>query len=235
MSNLKTLKQDVLKANQELPKRNLVLYSWGNVSCIDRSKGVIVIKPAGIPYDRLTVENMSVTDLKGRVLDGPYKPSVDLPIYLVLYKAFNTVSAIVHTHSTYATMWAQAEQAIPCYGTTHADYFYGEVPCTRMLNKDEIDRNYEKATGEAILEEFQKRDPEQIQGVLVAAHGAFTWGSDPWNAVHKSVVLEEIAKMAFGSLLLKPGIAPIHNYLLDRHFLRKHGPDAYFNHDDIGK
>jgi L-ribulose-5-phosphate 4-epimerase len=177
---------------------------------------------------------MSVTDLEGNVLEGPYKPSVDLPIHLVLYKAFPKIAAITHTHSTYATMWAQAERAIPCYGTTHADYFYGKVPCTRMLTEHEIAGDFEVETGNIIVEVFQDLDPVQVPGVLVAGHGPFTWGPDPWESVHNAVVLEELAKMALGSLFLKPEMSPISQSLLDKHFLRKHGPDAYFDHDDMG-
>ena len=234
MNNIKELKQAVLAANLELPARKVVIYSWGNVSGIDRDEGIIVIKPAGIPYNELTLENMSVTDLTGNVLDGPYKPSVDLPIHLVLYKAFSSISAIVHTHSTYATMWAQAGRSIPCYGTTHADYFYGEVPCTRMLTDQEIAGDFEVETGNIIVERLGDLHPEQIPGVLVAGHGPFTWGRDPWEAVHQCVVLEKIAKMAVGSLFLNSNISPIPQSLLDKHFLRKHGPNAYFEYDDMG-
>ncbi len=228
------LKHTVLGANLELLARSVVIYSWGNVSAIDREQGIIVIKPAGIPYKELTLDNMSVTDLKGNVLEGPYKPSVDLPIHRVLYKAFSNVNAITHTHSTYATMWAQAERAIPCYGTTHADYFYGEVPCTRMLSDQEIAGDFEVETGNVIVEAFRDLDPLQAPGVLVAGHGPFTWGSEPWESVHNAVVLEELAKMALGSLLLRPDMAPLPQSLSDKHFFRKHGPDAYFDHDDMG-
>lgn len=234
MSTIQELKQAVLAANLELPARKVVIYSWGNVSGIDREKGIIVIKPAGIPYPELTPDNMSVTDLEGNVVEGPYKPSVDLPIHLVLYKAFSDIGAITHTHSTYATMWAQAERSIPCYGTTHADYFYGEVPCTRMLTDQEIAGDFEIETGNVIVETFRERNPLEVPGVLVAGHGPFTWGPEPWESVHNAVVLEELAKMAIGSMLLKPDIAPLSQSLLDKHFLRKHGPNAYFEYDDMG-
>jgi L-ribulose-5-phosphate 4-epimerase len=235
MKDLKELKKSVLDANLELPKRNLVIYSWGNVSGLDREKGMIVIKPAGIPYRELTLDNLSVTDLKGNVIEGPFKPSVDLAIHIVLYKAFPDISGITHTHSTYATMWAQGGKAIPCYGTTHADYFYGDIPCTRMISKEEATDNYEEATGKIIVEAFSGIDPLQVPGVLVAGHGPFTWGKEPWESVHHSVVLEEIAQMAYGSLILNPEISPISDYLLNKHFMRKHGPTAYFDHDDMGR
>ena len=231
---LQYLKQTVLEANLELPARKVVIYSWGNVSGIDREKGIIVIKPAGIPYPELTLDNMSVTDLEGNVLEGPYKPSVDLPIHLVLYKKFSDIGAITHTHSTYATMWAQAERSIPCYGTTHADYFYGEVPCTRMLSDLEIGGDFEIETGNVIVETFRERNPLEVPGVLVAGHGPFTWGRESWESVHNAVVLEELAEMAIGSMFLKPDIAPLSQNLLDKHFLRKHGPNAYFEYDDMG-
>ena len=228
------LKKAVVAANKELPKQNLVKYSWGNVGAIDREKGVVVIKPVGMPYDELTVDNVSVTDLDGKILEGPFNPSVDLPIHLVLFKAFPQVNAIVHTHSTYATMWAQAGFDIPCLGTTHADYFYKSIPCTRQLTDKEINGNFEVETGNVIVERFKDLDPVAVPGVLVASHGVFTWGSDVWDAVHKSVVLEEIAKMALGTRLLNPSIGPVPNSLMDRHYFRKHGANAYFDHDDHG-
>lgn len=235
MGDILSLKKAVVEANKELPKQNLVKYSWGNVGAIDRELGIIVIKPVGMPYDDLSVENVSVTDLDGNILEGPFNPSVDLPIHAVLFKAFPNINAIVHTHSTYATMWAQAGRDIPCYGTTHADYFYKSIPCTRQLFTDEINGNFEVETGKVIVERFKDIDPIAVPGVLVASHGVFTWGTDVWDAVHKSVVLEEIAKMALGTVLLKPNVSEVPSALMDRHYFRKHGANAYFDHDDHGK
>lgn len=232
---IEELKKAVVEANKELPKQNLVKYSWGNVGAIDRERGVVVIKPVGMPYDELSVDNVSVTDLDGRILEGPFNPSVDLPIHLVLFKAFPQISAIVHTHSTFATMWAQAGYDIPCLGTTHADYFYKSIPCTRQLTDEEINGDFEIETGNVIVERFKHLDPLAVPGVLVASHGVFTWGSDVWDAVHKSVVLEEIAKMAWGTRLLNPSIGEVPSSLMDRHYFRKHGANAYFDHDDYGK
>lgn len=231
---LNDLKKLVVEGNKELPKQGLVKYSWGNVSAIDREKGIIVIKPVGLPYDDLTVDNVSVVSIDGKVLEGQYNPSVDLQTHIVLYKAFKGVNAIAHTHSTYATMWAQACSDLPCYGTTHADYFYKEVPCTRLLTDDEINGDYEEETGKIILERFAGIDPVNTPGVLVANHGPFTWGKDVWDAVHKSVVLEEIAKMALGTKLINPAIPQVNDELMDKHFFRKHGPGAYFVNDDYG-
>lgn len=235
MGDILSLKKAVVEANKELPKQNLVKYSWGNVGAIDRELGIIVIKPVGMPYDDLSVENVSVTDLDGNILEGPFNPSVDLPIHAVLFKAFPKINAIVHTHSTYATMWAQAGRDIPCYGTTHADYFYKSIPCTRQLFTDEINGNFEVETGKVIVERFKDIDPIAVPGVLVASHGVFTWGTDVWDAVHKSVVLEELAKMALGTVLLKPNVSEVPSALMDRHYFRKHGANAYFDHDDHGK
>ena len=231
------LKKMVVEANKELPKRNLVKYSWGNVSAIDREKGIVVIKPVGISYDELTVDNVSVVDMDSNVLEGPFNPSVDLPIHMVLYKEFEEIGAIVHTHSTYATIMAQLGIPIPCLGTTHADYFYGEIPCTRPLTKEEVEGDYEHETGKAIIEKFKELNlsPLDMPGVLSYSHGPFTWGKDVWEAVHKTVVLEEIAKMAWGVLAINPTAKPIPDYLVDRHFCRKHGPNAYFTNDDYGK
>ncbi len=232
--DLGEMKKTVVAANKELPKQHLVKYSWGNVSSIDRKKGLIVIKPVGIPYDELTEENISVTDLDGKVISGPYNPSVDLPIHIVLFKAFSEINSIVHTHSTFATMWAQAGMDIPCYGTTHADYFYKSIPCTRQLTDEEINGNFEENTGKVIVERFKDISPVSVPGVLVASHGVFTWGKDVWEAIHNSVVLEEIAKMALGTKMLSPDIESVPIALMDKHYYRKHGPDAYFDHDDYG-
>jgi len=233
--NIAKIKEAVVEGNKELPRQNLVKYSWGNVAAIDREKGIIVIKPVGMPYDELSVDNVSVVDLQGNILEGPFKPSVDLPIDMVLFENFKSVQAIVHTHSTFATMWAQAGRDIPCYGTTHADYFYKEIPCTRQLTDDEINGCFEKETGKLIVERFEGRDPMAAPGVIVAGHGVFTWGSDVWDAVHKSVVLEEIAKMAWGTCLLNPAVQSVPASLMDRHYFRKHGTNAYFDHDDHGR
>jgi len=233
--DLLELKKAVVEANKELPKQNLVKYSWGNVGAIDREMGVIVIKPVGMPYDELTVDNVSVTDLEGNIMEGPYNPSVDLPIHAVLFKAFPEINAIVHTHSTFATMWAQTARDIPCFGTTHADYFYRSIPCTRQLSDEEINGDFEVNTGNVIVERFRGLDPVAVPGVLVASHGIFTWGADVWEAVHNSVILEEIAKIAFGTCLMKPEVTAVPSALMDRHYYRKHGPTAYFDHDDYGK
>ena len=232
--NLNELKKMVVEANKDIPRQGLVKFSWGNVGAIDREEGVVVIKPVGIPYDELNVNNVSVVDLDGRIIEGPYNPSVDLPIHLVLFKAFPKVNAIVHTHSTFATMWAQAHMDIPCYGTTHADYFYKSIPCTRQLTDSEINGDFEQNTGRVIVECFNDRDEMATPGVIVASHGPFTWGTDVWDAVHKSVVLEEIAKMALGSKLLSDSIRNVPDSLMDRHYYRKHGPTAYFDNDDHG-
>ena len=231
-----TLKQMVVMANKELPKRDLVKYSWGNVSAIDRTQGIVIIKPVGMPYDDLTIENISVVDLASNILQGPFKPSVDLPIHMALYENFPEINAIVHTHSTYATIMAQLKRSIPCFGTTHADYFRGEIPCVRELLDEEIDGPYEYQTGMAIVETLNALNltSTEMSGALSPSHGPFTWGSDVWDAVHKTVVLEEIAKMAWGCLCVNPQLDKISVVMQDRHFLRKHGPTAYFTNDDYG-
>lgn len=225
---LEQLKQSVLEANLELPVRGLVVYTWGNVSGIDREKGLIVIKASGVRYEEMTLEHMLVLDLNGNIVEGKYKPSSDTPTHLALYKAFSDIGGIVHTHSTWATVWAQAQKGIPCYGTTHADYFYGEIPCTRLLKEKEINGEYEAETGAVIIEAFSGMDPVHVPGVLVAGHGPFTWGKDAHDAVHNSVVLEQIAKMAYGSKTLNAAIQPVPTVLLNKHFLRKHGKNAYY-------
>ncbi len=225
---LEELKDAVLEANLELPKRNLVIYTWGNVSGVDRDKGMIVIKPSGVPYKGMKREHLVVVDFNGKVVEGTSKPSVDTKTHLVLYQAFTNIGGIVHTHSPWATMWAQACRPISCFGTTHADYFYGEIPCTEKLTREQIKNDYEKETGNVIVEKFKTLNPDYMPGVLVASHGPFTWGKDPYSAVHNSAVLEEIAKMAWGTLSLAPKASPISSYLLEKHFFRKHGPNAYF-------
>jgi len=225
---LEKLKEEVWRANLDLPRCGLVTFTWGNVSAIDRKEGLIVIKPSGVAYEELKPEHMVVVDLNGNIVEGDYKPSSDTPTHVVLYKAFKEIGGVVHTHSRWATAFAQAGKPIPCYGTTHADYFYGEIPCTRKMRAEEIEGEYEKETGNVIVETFQDTDPMEIPAVLVNMHGPFTWGKDAHDAVHKSVVLEEVAKMAFTTMTLTPGIKPIDQKLLDKHFLRKHGANAYY-------
>ncbi len=225
---LEALKKQVYEANMELPRRGLITYTWGNVSGIDRESGLFVIKPSGVDYDELKPEDMVVMDLDGNKVEGDYNPSSDTPTHLELYKAFAEVGGIVHTHSPWATSWAQAGRSIPCYGTTHADYFYGEIPCARSLTEEEINGEYEKNTGLVIIETFQGKNPMHIPGVLCTNHGPFTWGTDADNAVHNAVVLEEVAKMACRTEQLKPGTAPAPQVIQDKHFLRKHGANAYY-------
>ncbi len=227
---LEALKQDVYDANMELPRRGLITYTWGNVSGLDRENRLFVIKPSGVEYSDLKPEDMVVMDLMGNKVEGRYKPSSDMATHLELYKAFPEIGGIVHTHSTWATSWAQALRGIPCYGTTHADYFYGEIPCTRALTTEEISTNYEMNTGLVIIETFRDRNPMHIPGVLCANHGPFTWGKDAFEAVHQAVVLEEVAKMAFRTENLRFGVkpAPAPGALQDKHFLRKHGNNAYY-------
>ncbi|EQB97027.1 L-ribulose-5-phosphate 4-epimerase [Geobacillus sp. A8] len=225
---LEELKQAVLKANLQLPQYRLVTFTWGNVSGIDRERGLVVIKPSGVAYDKLTIDDMVVVDLNGNVVEGRLKPSSDTPTHLWLYKQFSGIGGVVHTHSTWATIWAQAGKGIPVLGTTHADYFYGEIPCTRPMTNEEIQGAYELETGKVITETFRFLDPLQMPGVLVHGHGPFAWGKDPANAVHNAVVLEEVAKMAARTFMLNPNVQPISQSLLDRHYLRKHGANAYY-------
>lgn len=234
--NLAELKKLVVEGNKELPRQNLVKYSWGNVSGILREEGILVIKPVGLPYDELTVDNVSVTDLDGKVLEGPFNPSVDLDIHLALYKHFEGVNAIVHTHSTYATVLAQLGMALPCFGTTHADYFAGEVPCVAPLSREDVEGRYEWNTGMAIVNWFKEHNivPTEVPAALSPSHGPFTWGADVWDAVHKSVVLEEICKMAVHMYSIRQQPQTLPDYMLDRHYYRKHGSSAYFTNDDYG-
>lgn len=225
---LEQLKEKVLKANLELPKRKLVTYTWGNVSGIDRKKGLIVIKASGVEYDEMEVEDMVVLDLKGNKVEGKLKASSDTATHLYLYNHFEEIGGIVHTHSSWATSWAQAGKSIPALGTTHADYFYGEIPCTRKMKEAEVKDEYEKETGKVILETFRSLDPAQLPGVLVNNHGPFAWGKDADNAVHNAVVMEEVARMAYRSLNLNQNLNNIDQVLLDKHFLRKHGRNAYY-------
>lgn len=226
---LKDLKEQVLKANLDLPRYGLVTFTWGNVSGIDRDKGLIVIKPSGVPYNELKAEHLVVLDLDGNKVEGDLNPSSDTPTHLVLYRNFKEIKGIVHTHSSWATSWAQAGRPIPCFGTTHADYFYGPIPCTRKLTKEEIEGNYEENTGHVIVEAFKDLNPLYVPGVLVEDHGPFSWGTSPDNAVHNAVVMEEVAKMAFNTLMLSGGNAqPASEYIQNKHFMRKHGPNAYY-------
>lgn len=212
----------------ELPKRGLVTYTWGNVSGIDREKGLVVIKPSGVDYETMKPEDMVVVDLDGNVVEGHYRPSSDTPTHVELYKAFPEIGGVVHTHSPWATSWAQAARSIPCYGTTHADYFYGPIPCVRNLTKEEIDEAYEKNTGVSIIEAFKDNNPVYCPGCVCANHGPFTWGKDPAEAVHNAVVLEEVAKMAARAEALNPDIKETPQAMQDKHFYRKHGANAYY-------
>lgn len=227
---LEELKQSVYEANMELPRHGLVTFTWGNVSAIDRESGLFVIKPSGVEYEKLAPEDMVVVDLEGNVVEGHYKPSSDTPTHLELYKAFPQIGGIVHTHSSYATSWAQSGRNIPCYGTTHADYIYGEVPCVRCLNAEEIGSDYEKNTGLLIVSEFKRleKDPEAVPAVLCKNHGPFAWGKDAKEAVYNAVVLEEVAKMAYRTELINPEVKPAPQELQDKHYYRKHGANAYY-------
>lgn len=227
---LEKLKEQVYLANMELPKRGLVTYTWGNVSGIDREKGLLVIKPSGVDYDLLKPDDMVVMDLQGNKVEGDLNPSSDTKTHLVLYNAFPGIGGIVHTHSPYAVAWAQAGEDLPCYGTTHADYFYGSVPCARHLTQEELDEDYERNTGITIVETFRERgiDPKAVPAVLCYSHGPFTWGKDADQAVYHSVVLEECAKMGIFTRVLNPHAAPAPQRMLDKHYLRKHGPNAYY-------
>lgn len=227
---LPELRQRVYEANIALPKHGLVKFTWGNVSAIDREAGLIVIKPSGVDYDLLSPENMVVTDLDGKVVEGDLNPSSDLATHVELYKAFPAIGGVVHTHSTEAVGWAQAGRDIPFYGTTHADYFYGPIPAARSLTEDEINRAYEMETGTVIIETFRERelDPMAVPGIVVRNHGPFTWGKSPEEAVYHSVVLEEVAKMARFTETINPDVEEAPQFLMDKHYLRKHGPNAYY-------
>lgn len=227
---LEKLKEEVYKANMLLPKYGLVTFTWGNVSAIDRESGYFVIKPSGVEYDLLSPDDMVVMDLNGNKVEGSLNPSSDTPTHIELYKAFKNIGGIVHTHSSYATSWAQSGRDIPCYGTTHADYIYGNVPCVRCLTKEEIEQNYEVNTGLLIAEEFKKRSlvPLATPAVLCKNHGPFTWGTTALKAVECAVVLEEIAKMAYRTETINPSVAPAPKELQDKHYFRKHGKNAYY-------
>lgn len=225
---IKKLKEKVWKANLELVRQGLVLYTWGNVSAIDREKNLVVIKPSGVDYDAMQPEDMVVLTLEGEQVEGELRPSSDTPTHLALYRAFANLGAVVHTHSTYATIFAQAGRGIPCLGTTHADSFYGEIPCTRPMTDEEIQGAYEHETGNVIVERFCNLDADQVPGVVVHGHGPFAWGASADKAVYNAAVMEQAAKMALGTLLLNPQATPINQVLLDKHFLRKHGANAYY-------
>lgn len=225
---IQELKEQVFKANIDLVKHGLVLFTWGNVSAIDRTKGIVVIKPSGVSYDTMKASDMVVLDLDGNVLEGSLKPSSDTPTHLALYKAFQNIGGVVHTHSTYATSWAQAGLPIPILGTTHADYFSADIPCTRSMTEQEVMGGaYELETGTVIVECFQGKNPDQIPGVLVKNHGPFTWGKDAHDAVHNAVVMEEVARMAQIAVQLNPSV-DMNPHLIQKHFYRKHGPGAYY-------
>lgn len=227
---LEDLKRIVYEANMDLPKYGLVTFTWGNVSAIDRESGLFVIKPSGVPYEELKSDDMVVMNLNGDKVEGCYNPSSDTSTHLELYKAFPQIGGVVHTHSSWATSWAQAGRGIPCYGTTHADYIYGEVPCVRTLTKDEIEDAYEKNTGILIVEEFKRRnlDVIAVPCVLCKNHGPFAWGKDAMEAVHNAVVLEEVAKMAARTERINPDVKPAPQDLQDKHYFRKHGENAYY-------
>ena len=228
MASLDELKERVWEANMELPRRNLVVYTFGNVSGIDRERGIIAIKPSGVPYEELTPDSMALVDLDNRVLDGSLNPSSDTKTHTVLYRHFPEIGGIVHTHSPYATAWAQALKPIPCLGTTHADHVPGDIPCTAVMSDEQIGRDYEEETGLQIIERFRELSYRDVEMVLVASHGPFTWGATPEKAVYNSVVLEELAKMAFFTTLIDPSVQPIKDALLMKHYRRKHGKDATY-------
>jgi L-ribulose-5-phosphate 4-epimerase len=222
------LKERVCRANLELVEHKLIIFTWGNVSGIDRQAKVVAIKPSGVDYDELTVDKIVILDIDGNIIDGDFRPSSDTPTHLELYRSFIEIGAICHTHSQYAAMWAQAEREIPCFGTTHADYFYGPIPVTEVMTKDEIQNNYELNTGKVIARRFKGIDPLQMPAVIVANHGSFTWARDPAQAVSNAVVLEQVAKMAYGTVQLNARKNAISRSLLDKHYLRKHGKNAYY-------
>ncbi len=234
---LKALKKQVLEANLLLPEHGLVTFTWGNVSGIDRARGLVVIKPSGVPYKTMSAEDMVVVDLDGNVVEGKWRPSSDTPTHLALYRAWEGIGGVVHTHSRWATTFAQAGKSIPAMGTTHGDYFYGDIPCTRPMTDEEIGGEYEAETGKVIIEAFRSagKNPVQVPGVLVFSHGPFTWGATPAEAVHNAVVMEEVAFMDWHALMLNPYHRDMQKSLLDRHYLRKHGPDAYYGQTEEKK
>ncbi len=225
---LEELKEKVYRANMQLPEYGLVTFTWGNVSGIDREKGLFVIKPSGVEYEELKPSDMVVMDLEGNKVEGDYNPSTDTETHLELYKAFPEVGGIVHTHSTYAVAWAQAGKDIPCYGTTHADYFYGDIPCARNLTPEEIEEAYEKNTGKVIIEAFEGKNPMYVPGVVCKNHGPFAWGKDCFQAVYHAVVLEKVAEMNILTRIVDPEVKQAPQAIQDKHFMRKHGPNAYY-------
>lgn len=225
---LEQLKKDVYDANMELVEKGMVIYTWGNVSGIDRERNLVVIKPSGVDYDKLTPDDMVVVDFDQNVVEGKYRPSSDTATHIELYKAHESIMGVVHTHSTYAVAFAQAGKAIPAFGTTHADYFYGDIPCTRDLTAEEIDEDYEKNTGKVILETIGEKDPMAVPGIVVKNHGPFAWGNSPANAVYNSVVLDKVAEMALHTLTINPDVKKAPQYLMDKHYFRKHGENAYY-------
>lgn len=224
----KDLKQAAWEANMELHARGLVLYTWGNVSQIDRARGVLAIKPSGVPYERLTADDMVVVDLDNQRVEGSLNPSSDTRTHTHLYRHFEDIGGVTHTHSTYATAWAQAQQEIPCFGTTHADYAYGPIPCTRVMSDTQIERDYEEETGVQITDALRDRNPMEVPMVVVAGHAPFTWGKDAAESVYHAVVLEEIARMALFTITIDPGRGPLKQEIVDKHYLRKHGKNAYY-------
>ncbi|NLS54701.1 L-ribulose-5-phosphate 4-epimerase [Hafnia alvei] len=225
---MQQLKQQVFDANMALPHYGLVTFTWGNVSAIDRERGLVVIKPSGVPYETMQAEDMVVVDLQGNIVEGRYRPSSDTPTHLELYRRYPHLGGIVHTHSTHATAWAQAGLSIPALGTTHADYFFGDIPCTRALTAAEVAGEYELNTGKVIVETLGDSNPLHTPGIVVYQHGPFSWGKDATDAVHNAVVMEEVAKMAWIACGINPQLRHIDGYLMDKHFSRKHGPNAYY-------
>ena len=228
---LESLKEEVFRANIDLVKHGLVVFTWGNVSAIDRKSGFVVIKPSGVPYENMKADDMVVVDLEGNVVEGRYKPSSDTPTHIEIYKAFTEIGGVVHTHSTYATAWAQAGCDIPNIGTTHADYFHDAIPCTRDMTENEVNGAYELETGNVIVERFKNLNPVHTPGVLVKNHGPFSWGKDAHDAVHNAVVMEEVAKMASISFSINPNLT-MNSLLIKKHFSRKHGPNAYYGQNN---
>ncbi|WP_431630341.1 L-ribulose-5-phosphate 4-epimerase [Enterobacter cloacae] len=222
------LKQQVFDANMDLPRYGLVTFTWGNVSAIDREQGLVVIKPSGVAYDAMSPDDMVVVDLEGNVVDGKWRPSSDTATHLALYRRYPSLGGVVHTHSTHATAWAQAGRAIPALGTTHADYFFGDIPCTRALTQTEVEGEYELNTGKVIIETLGESEPLHMPGIVVYQHGPFAWGKDAHDAVHNAVVMEEVARMAWIACDINPQLQGIDDYLMNKHFMRKHGPNAYY-------
>jgi len=225
---MQQLKQQVLEANLDLPRYGLVTFTWGNVSAIDRARGLVAIKPSGVDYDALKADDIVIVDLQGEVVEGRLRPSSDTATHLALYRRYPSLGGVVHTHSTHATAWAQAGLAIPALGTTHADYFLGDIPCTRALTEEEVRGEYELNTGRVIIETLKEAEPLHTPGVVVYQHGPFAWGKDAHDAVHNAVVMEEVARMAWIARGINPDLKPIDSYLMDKHFMRKHGAHAYY-------